>query len=218
MNRLLLFALCSALIGPGALSAAAASERSTVSLDDLVLLAQSDISDQTIMTFLDYRVLKFALDVETVLMLRQAGVSEAVIRYLLEQAATANGARAAYTVVTDYSARAYPSYYYSSRRIGRSIYPFGWYDHGYLGYGYHTIHHYTPHDYHDYGAHRLGHGASVTLSHGTRGTLGHNGNASHTLNLGGGHRSRLHGTGHKSPITTHGIKHNSYSGGHSGSH
>ena len=69
--------------------APAFSQESTVSFDDMVLLAQSDIADQTIMTFLRYRQLDFVLDATSIQRLRAAGVSDDIIRYLLEQDATA---------------------------------------------------------------------------------------------------------------------------------
>jgi len=57
----------------------------TVSLEDVILLAQSGISDETILVFLDYRDIDFDLSPEEILRLREAGVSEEIIRYLLER-------------------------------------------------------------------------------------------------------------------------------------
>ena len=67
MNRVLsLLTFCTALAACNTLNPAPAySQDGMVSLDDVVLLAHSDISDQTIMTFLDFRKLDFALDPET---------------------------------------------------------------------------------------------------------------------------------------------------------
>ena len=159
MNRVLsLLTFCTALAACNTLNPASAySQNSMVSFDDVVLLAQSDISDQTIMTYLDFRELDFALDPEALLRLREAGLSEAVIRYLLEQDTASSTALPTDTVPSGYSTTGYPSYYYGSRRIGGTAFPFGWYDHHY-GLGYTTIyrnaHHYN-------GGHSLGHAAGI---------------------------------------------------------
>ena len=85
MRRALLFACCAVLAASCSINAVAPpAPQAVVSLDDVVLLARSDISDQTIFTFLDFRELGFVLDAQSLLLLRESGVSEAVIRYLLE--------------------------------------------------------------------------------------------------------------------------------------
>jgi len=241
VNRVLsLLTFCTALAACNTLSPAPAySQADVVSFDDVVLLAQSDISDQTIMTFLDFRELDFALDAEALLRLREAGVSEAVIRYLLEQDTASSTALPTDTVLTGYDTKGYPSYYYGSRRIGGPAFPFGWYDHHYFGLGYTTIYRYAPH--HN-GGHSLGHAVGITH--------GNHGNIPHASSVLGGHRSSLgdnirhassrpsHNIRHASSRPSHNIRHASsrrshgarhrrghtgrhaagHSGGHSGGH
>ena len=67
--------------------AAAQATRQPVTIDDIVQLAQSGISDETIITFLDTREIAFVPNARAIVRLRAAGVSEDVIRYLLERTA-----------------------------------------------------------------------------------------------------------------------------------
>ncbi|MGH9158599.1 MAG: hypothetical protein ACRD2X_01230 [Vicinamibacteraceae bacterium] len=67
------------------LAPAEASDRD-VTVDDVIRLAQSGISDETIIAFLDTQPIGFTLDADVLLQLRSAGVSEAVIQSLLERA------------------------------------------------------------------------------------------------------------------------------------
>ncbi|MCZ6656960.1 MAG: hypothetical protein O7C67_06655 [Gammaproteobacteria bacterium] len=231
MNRVLsLLTFCTALAACNTLNPVPAySQNDVVSFDDVVLLAQSDISDQTIRTFLDFRELDFALDAGALLRLREAGVSEAVIRYLLEQDAASSTALPTDTVLTGYSAKGYPSYYYGSSRIGgTAAFPFGWYDHHYFGLGHTTIYRNAPH--HN-GGHSLGHAVGITH--------GHDGNIPHASSVLGGHRSSPgHSIRHTGSRPSHNIRHASsrlshrarhrrghtgrhaagHSGGHSGGH
>ncbi len=101
-----------------------------VGLDDVVLLEKSDISDQTILTFLEYRKLDFALDVEALDRLRGNGVSEKIISYMLRRDASSIVATPAYVVATGYKLPL-PSYYFGTRLVGATAYPLSWYQHHY---------------------------------------------------------------------------------------
>ena len=56
-----------------------------VTLEHIILLAEGGLSDETIIAFLETRPLGFVLSAEDIVRLRQAGVSERVIRYLLQR-------------------------------------------------------------------------------------------------------------------------------------
>ena len=56
-----------------------------VVLEHIILLAEGGLSDETIIAFLETRPLGFVLSAEDIVRLRQAGVSERVIRYLLQR-------------------------------------------------------------------------------------------------------------------------------------
>jgi len=171
VKRLLASALCAAVAACSTLHPAPAySQDGTVSLDDVVLLAQSDISDQTILTYLKHRRLDFVLDAEGVQELREAGVSEEIIRYLLELSDTPPAALLTYVTPTGYDT-GYPSYYYGARLVGTSIFSRQWYDHHYLEFAHVTAHH-APH--HNQG-HSLGHTVGITVGHHTRTHIGHGG-------------------------------------------
>ena len=66
------------LLGAGA----ARAQGRPASLDDVVLLAQSGLSDDTILSFLETRPIGFVLSATSIVQLRAAGVSEVIIRYL----------------------------------------------------------------------------------------------------------------------------------------
>ena len=74
----LLCLLCVLLLGAGA----ARAQGRPASLDDVVLLAQSGLSDDTILSFLETRSIGFVLSATSIVQLRAAGVSEVIIRYL----------------------------------------------------------------------------------------------------------------------------------------
>ncbi len=212
MKRALSLAICTTLAACSMLNPAPAlSQESTVSLDDIVLLAQSNISDQTIMTFLWYRQLDFVLDAKGIERLRAGGVSDDIIQYLLEQDDTAIASVPAYVVPTGYRT-AYPSYYYGARLVGTTVFPLDWYNHHYFGIGHSTVYSY-PHHYSR--RHSLGHSVGITLGHdrhrlhvpslhGRNHLIRHGG---HSLGHSGGHR-RGHSGGHR----------RGHSGGHGGGH
>ncbi len=167
------------------------SQDDTVSFDDVLLLAQSGISDRTIMTFLNIRRLDFVLDAEGILQLREAGVSEDIIQYLLNYAYAPISASPTYDIPISYNT-GYPSYYYSTRLVGRTTFSPGWYDHHYFGLSHSTA--------------QLGHAVGITVGHG--------------LGLSGGHISRFGGVNHVGVSGGHivdhgGINHLSLSRGHS---
>ena len=109
MRRMILGILFSLVLA----TPAAAAHRPQVSLEDLTLLAQSGISDQTILVFVDTREIGFQLDSETIARLRQQGVSEEVIRYLLGRTDTRNDRddRVVYVSADPYPSRYYAPYY-----------------------------------------------------------------------------------------------------------
>lgn len=168
-----------------------------VSRDDVVMLVQSDISVPTILTFLKYRQFDFALDAEALQQLRAAGVSEKIIRSMLEQEAssvgTAPAPAPAYVVATGYNT-AYPSYYYGARLVGTTAFPLSWYSHRYYHHGYTSI--YRPNTH--YAAFSDG------ISHSVGGTLGHDRQPAHLPGTYGGD----HQVGHSSAVVGHGARHN----------
>jgi hypothetical protein len=196
--------LCAALIASGMLlnPSLAYSQDGTVSLDDVVLLAQSDISDQTILTYLKYRNLDLALDADAVQRLRKDGVSEEIIRYLLERDSTSVAATPTYVVATGYNT-GYPSYYYGARLVGTTVYPLSWYHHHYYPLRFSTVYrpgaHYGPGISHSVGVspghepihspgilggnHRIGQ-SGLSLGR----NVGHN--VSHSSGISGGHARR----------------------------
>ena len=180
-------------------------------MDDIVLLAESDISDQTILTFIRYRQLDFVLDAKGVQRLREAGVSEDVIQYLLNRDATPVAAIRTYVIPTGY-ATGYPSYYYGARLVGTTMFSLGWYDHHYFGLGYTTDYRYPRHYYQ---SHSLSHSGSITLGHGYAPIHGSSLSVGHRNSLGHSIGQR-HGLGHS---VSHGGGHSvNHGGGHGGSH
>ncbi len=229
-----LYAFCTLLITSSSLNAAtASSQRRTVSIDDLVLLVSSGISDETILAFLKDRELDFLLSREIRLTLAQAGITNSVMRYLREQETALNPPLPADTARTAYSLANYPSYY-GAGRINGTVFPLGWYSHYYFGSHQSTGHPYIP----VYGGspgvdHGVGISHSISssaihsetllehqnsldhyilhegsgLSHSTQHSLGHT--VGHSAGRSGGHASgRTHNIGHT-------IGH---SGGHTSGH
>jgi hypothetical protein len=58
-----------------------------VQLGDVITLARQGVSDRTIVSFLENRELAFVVGTDEILRLREAGVGEPVIRYLIERTA-----------------------------------------------------------------------------------------------------------------------------------
>ena len=190
----------------------------TVSLDDVIFLTQNDVSDETILAFLAHRRVTLPLDATDVLRLREAGVSEEIIRYLLENPYALNSVRTAYARPIDYYA-IYPSYYYGTRLVSVTAFPRYWHDHHYFGFA-HAAHHRGLN-------HRPGH----SLGHRVAVTVGNRHHRNHDLGLGGGHVGRHRADHHIGPDGAHHVGRNSrhvgrhgsthgrgHSGGHHGSH
>jgi hypothetical protein len=163
---------------------AAQADVPQVSLEDILLLIERGISNETVLVFLETRDIGFILDAEDIDKLLAAGVSEEVISYLLQQTATYSVPSYSYRTTT-YVDR-YPSYYYTpyysatSVFLGFSSFPRAWFRHHHSG-----VHHGPLH--HD-GVHHPAHNDRGALSHAVpRG--GH----------GGVHVPR-HGLGHNDPI------------------
>ena len=196
MRRILSSALLAALTASSMLSPATAySQDDMVSLDDVLLLVQNDISDQTILTFLKYRKLDFPLDAIAMQRLREGSVSETVIRSLLEPDDAPTAAIRTYVVPTGYST-GYPSYYYGARLIGTTAFPLSWYNNHYFVSGHGTAYGHVL-SYSE--GHSPGHSADMAFGHvpGPIHATGiHGGN--HPIDHGArspGHSSR-YGVGH----------------------
>ncbi len=175
---------------------AAAAHLPEVSLEDLTLLARSDISDETILVFLDPREIGFELDADAIALLRQQGVSDEVIRYLLERtdARSERDDRVVYV-----SAGAYPPRYYAPY-YGYGVFPyFGAAILWHWTHGYHWV------DHHLVGGHHLGVSVGHSASHGAR----HYASAGHLV---GGHHARGHSSGGHAAVSHLG----SHGGGHVG--
>ncbi|VAW76443.1 hypothetical protein MNBD_GAMMA13-1023 [hydrothermal vent metagenome] len=161
-----------------------------VSLEDIVLLSQRDVSDETILVLLQNREIGFTLGAKDVDSLLEAGVSEEVIRYLLQK--TASAPLPTYAPVT--YVVPYPSYYYRPYYSGTSLYR-----HHYYGVGHHRWTHAPAslHFAHTGGGHSRGLGhRSSSIGHrsiGHRSSGGHS--RSHSFGHRGGH-SGGHGGGH----------------------
>jgi hypothetical protein len=211
------FAVCATLTALGMLlnPSPAYSQDGGVSLDDVILLAQTDISDQTVLVFLKYRNLSFVLDADAVRRLSEAGVSEQVITYLLTKDAAPVAAAPTYVVSTGYNTT-YPSYYYGTRLVGTTAYRLSWYNHHYYPFGYAAG--YRPGAHYDSGS-GVGHSVGIALGHdgapihtpgilGGEHQIGHSAvGLGHSIGLGQSH-SRGSGRGHVS----------GRSGGHGSSH
>ncbi len=198
-----------------------------VSLDDIVLLNQRGVSDETILLLLENRELGFNMDSDAVDRLLLAGVSDEIIRYLLAQETVVrNPADAAppttysdappdYPVTTnpavdpvvypadsyvDTYADTYPGYYYTPYYYG------GAYSYGYASYPYAWFGYYSGAGHHGTNAH-----------HGRRHHVAHN---SHSTGLHSGQHNG-HGathTGRHGGTHTGGVIHTAYSGQHTSVH
>ena len=83
MTRALIACLCLLLL---CASASAQANNRPVTIDEVIQLTQSGISDETIITFLETREIRFVLSPQDIVRLRAAGISEELIRYLLHSA------------------------------------------------------------------------------------------------------------------------------------
>ncbi len=182
-----------------------------VSLEDLTLLAESDLSDETILVFLEPRELRFELDPEAIAHLRQQGVSDEVIRYLLEKTDAPKDRDEGVVYV---SAGPYPPRYYLPH-YAHELFPyFGATILWHWTHGYHRVAHHLA------GGHHFGVSARHSSSHGGR----HLASGRHRV---GGHHARGHSK------AGHGARHlgsqragharaghsgGGHRGGHSGGH
>ena len=187
---------------------AAAAHGLEVSLEDLTLLAASDMSDETILVFLEPRELGFELDPEAIAHLRQQGVSDEVIRYLLEKTVAPKEGDAGVVYV---SAGRYPPRYYVLH-YGHDPFPyFGAAILGHWTHGFHRVVHHLA------GGHHFGISDRHSSSHGGR-------HLASTRHLVGGHHARGHsngGHGARRHLGSHRLRHAGagHSGGrHSGGH
>ncbi len=113
-----------------------------VSFEDVILLNQRGVSEQTLLLFLENRALTFKLDAVTLDKLMTVGVSEEVIRYLVSQTqpehapsdTKAKEKAPESTPITNYVPYpVYPTYFYTpnyysySYVYGRSYYPHDWF-------------------------------------------------------------------------------------------
>jgi len=221
------------------LAVPAQAEHRTASLEDVILLAEGGISDETILVFLDSREIGFELGTEEMLLFREAGVNEEVIRYLLERVAAGSEKVDADTDdLYPPGYYAYPERFYATEYFagagyyfGASILPYWWYDDHFLHYQSHGGGYLYGHSGH-HGYTSLGHHSSVGqgihdssyLARGHAGGGSHLGGGGHTV----GHSSPSHGsrtygsgrhggTGHSSPGHSSG-RNGRHGGGRSGGH
>jgi len=223
-----------------ALAANAQSAHQVVRLDDVILLAQEGLSDETILAFLDNREVDFALGPQEIVTLQDAGVSEEVIRYLIDRTTGGYSApRSAYVAPSPlpYYSSGYAPYGYGAGYLGASIFPHWWYDHhhGHVDFGHHAFgdHHLSPHGQtmghvgvhgfgHDAhavprGGHFSGHGAAVGAfrAHAVGHGGGHDGAGHFAVGQSFGHG--FAGGGHAvGRGLGHGAAHGGQGGGHSG--
>jgi hypothetical protein len=148
-----------------------------ISLEDILLLTEHGVSDETIQVFLETREIGFVPDAEDIDKLLAAAVSEEVIRYILRQTATSSAPSYSYQTTT-YADR-YPPYYYtpyysgSSFFLGYSSFPHDWHRNHYSG-----VHYTLPH-----------HGAAHYLGYNDHAALYRGGQEVHTSRYGPGHNT-----------------------------
>ncbi|HED14936.1 MAG TPA: hypothetical protein ENI62_15010 [Gammaproteobacteria bacterium] len=213
----------------------------TVSLDDIVMLSQRDVSDKTILVLLQNREIGFVLDADDIDNLLEAGVSEEVIRYLLQNTTSTppdtNAGTPRYIYPPIAYVDPYPAYYYRPYYAGTSLY-FGYssFPHTSYRYRHHGTEHYKQshhsapshlaHNGHDRrvahtGGHDPGHiitGAQYNIAragHSETTHISHSrGDAGHGKTASIGHGSR--GVGHSRSISFGHRGGHSSNGGHSG--
>ena len=185
----LLCLLCVLLLGAGA----ARAQGRPASLDDVVLLAQSGLSDDTILSFLETRPIGFVLSATSIVQLRAAGVSEVIIRYLLERFGVASVPQPVYTapILPGY---AYPVSYYAASyapvaavALGGMIFPHWFHDdHIVAGHLVASLH---VDQLHPQPGH---HGVALADSHRTGGLATRRAPTVHLVGSGRGHSSTGH--------------------------
>jgi uncharacterized membrane protein YgcG len=163
-----------------------------VSLDDILMLSQRGVSDETILVFLQNRELGFTPDADDIDSLLEAGLSEEIVRYLLQQTPAKPTEVSSAVVYVD----PYPPYYYrpyytrTSLFLGFSAFPHtisGRRHHG--GVRHNRPHHGRSHSYESY-----------NNTYSTRGNLG-----SITHTGAPGRRHGITGAGHITPHAGHDI-------------
>jgi len=126
-----------------------------MTLNDLLLLAESGVSDKTILAFIEPRKITFALDAKEIAKLRKAGLSEEVIQYLLAKSRQADLTYNQYIKPPVPYPYPYPGYYY-----GPSLYlGFGGGHHALFDHHFVGLHHAAPHHT------GLHHGAPFQVAH-----------------------------------------------------
>ena len=108
-----------------------------VTLEDLLLLAESGVADKTILAFIEPREISFIIGAEEIAKLRKAGFSEEFIQYLLAISKQAGKTSGQYMIPPV----PYPRYYYGpSLFLGFGGGHHALFDHHFVG-----LHHAAPH-------------------------------------------------------------------------
>ena len=202
-----------------------------VTLDDLLLLTESRVSDKTILAFIGPREITFTLGTEEIEKLRKAGLSEEVIKYLLAKSRQADLTYNQYIKPPVPYPYPYPGYYYGpSLYLGFGGGHHALFDHHFVGLHHaaphHTgLHHGTPfHVAHSRstGGHHIGHTSQFAVGSGSTHTIGrssHNvsGSRTHTAGRNSSHGSSRshsviagsHHTNASSALSTRSSRHHS---------
>ncbi|MEE8474403.1 MAG: hypothetical protein V3T01_03570, partial [Myxococcota bacterium] len=184
MRARILFPLLLALAFP----ASAGALTAPASLEDIVLLAESGVSDETIRVFLNSRPLNFDLDADAIALLKSAGISEELLQHLLDSVGE-TASRTGADVVVVVAADPYPYHYYGSYYLpGATLHL----SHAFPHWGFHfsfpfpfpiPVPHlsHTRHRVlrHDDTSHHLRHGKTDRRHHGIDGKNGHEDRAIH---------------------------------------
>lgn len=181
------------------------------SLNDISLLAQRGLSDETILIFLEKRSLDFNLTAENIDQLLQSGVSEDVVQYLLQQQTS----QPVYvTTPTATYINPYPTYYYSPQynHISTSA-PLL---HGFAAASYTFGHHETfqPHYSNSISHSQRPQHSGVAIIHNSGLSVGHNSSNNRHNNVT--HSSGGHNVGHRRSHNSAGYSQTHSRGGHSG--
>ncbi len=188
-----------------------------MTLNDLLLLAESGVSDKTILAFIEPRKITFTLDAKEIAKLRKAGLSEEVIQYLLAKSRQAGLTYNQYINPPVPYPYPYPGYYY-----GPSLYlGFGGGHHALFDHHFVSLHHAAPHHtglhrgtpFHvahsrSTGGHHIGHTSQFAVGSGS--THSTSINSSH--NTGRGHSilgRKSHHTSGSSAQSTRSSRHDS---------
>ena len=188
-----------------------------VTLNDLLLLAESGVSNKTILAFIEPRKITFTLDAKEIAKLRKAGLSEEVIQYLLAKSRQAGLTYNQYINPPVPYPYPYPGYYY-----GPSLYlGFGGGHHALFDHHFVSLHHAAPHHtglhrgtpFHvahsrSTGGHHIGHTSQFAVGSGS--THSTSINSSH--NTGRGHSilgRKSHHTSGSSAQSTRSSRHDS---------